>query len=76
MIYSILRFWVNIINVNILEMYYSYVWIILNVDKKDNCLNMLIFYNFNNGLFIESICKIIVNLVYELYLRLVKNLCC
>lgn len=76
MIYSILRFWVNIINVNILEMYYSYVWIILNVDKKDNCLNMLIFYNFNNGLFIKSICKIIVNLVYELYLRLVKNLCC
>lgn len=34
MIYSTSRFWVNTINVNILEIHYSYVWIISNVDKR------------------------------------------
>lgn len=73
MIYSTSRFWVNTINVNILEMHYSYVWIISNVDKKDNRSNTLILHNFNNGLSTESICKITVNLPYELHSRLVKN---
>lgn len=68
-IYSTSRFWVDTINGNILEIHYSYVWIISNVDKKDNRSNTLILHNFNNGLSTESICKITVNLAYELHSR-------
>lgn len=64
MIYSTSRFWVNTINVNILEIHYSYVWIISNVDKRTTVQICWYFIILTMVYLLRA-----VNLAYELHSR-------